>query len=160
MRLTVAGHRAIGGQSARREHSGRTDRGTALLLFPAGFLVILVLAAIAVDLSTTQLAQRELRRTLEVATDDAAAMLDDDAVRATDRLTLDADAAERVVRFEVATAHLPGPIVAGPTVVVDRDAGIVTATASIEVHPMFGPIVGGGPQTITVRAQGRLVEGR
>lgn len=48
------------------------ERGSTLLLFPAAVLVVVVLAAMAVDTSIAFLAQRELANATEAAANDAA----------------------------------------------------------------------------------------
>lgn len=134
------------------------DRGSTLLLFPAAVMVLLLLAAIAVDLSSLHLARRELSRAASQAADDAAAMIDRAEARRTGRTTIDHAAAERVVRYEMRVAHLPGPLAGDPQVTVDDRTGTVTVVASIDVEPVFGTAVGRGSERITVRASGRLLD--
>lgn len=62
MRLTMA-----------RAHRKSGERGSALILVPAGFLVLILLAGIAVDSAATYLAQRQLSDALSAAANDAAA---------------------------------------------------------------------------------------
>jgi len=138
---------------------GDDERGSTLLLFPAGVLVLLVLAAIAVDLSALHLARRELHRAASVAADDAASMIDRDATHRTGHTVLDPEAAERVVRFELGTTRLPGRLVGRPDVRVDVAAATVEVTVSMELDPTFGRVVGRGPAVVTVHATGRLVDG-
>jgi hypothetical protein len=47
------------------------ERGSVLVLVPAGFLVLILLGALAVDSATTYLAQRQLRDSLTAAANDA-----------------------------------------------------------------------------------------
>jgi Flp pilus assembly protein TadG len=135
------------------------ERGSTLLLFPAAVLVLLTLAAIAVDLSGLHLARRELSRATEQAADDAAAMIDEAAARGDGEAHIDHAAAERVVRFELAVARLRGRLIGSPHVVVDDRTDTVTVEATIEVDPVFGSVPGRGPQRITVRSVGRLIDG-
>lgn len=56
----------------------RDERGSALMLIPAGVLVLLVLAAIALDSAVIFMAHRELNNRAAGAANDIAAMLVDD----------------------------------------------------------------------------------
>ena len=49
------------------------ERGSSLLLFPAGVLIVMVLAAMAVDTSIAFMGQRELANATAAAANDAAA---------------------------------------------------------------------------------------
>ena len=64
----------------------RPERGSTLLLFPAAILVVMALSAIAVDLSVQHGAQRDLRRVVHAAADDAAASIDLDLLRETTKV--------------------------------------------------------------------------
>jgi len=86
----------------------RGERGTALVLAPAMVLVFVVLAAIALDLTTVAGAQRAAERAVAAATDDAAGMLDGRAHQVDGAVRIDPIAAERVVRAHLSTADLPG----------------------------------------------------
>lgn len=137
-----------------------SEQGSTLLLFPAGVLVLLVLAAIAIDLSTMHLGRRELLRTAAQAADDAAAMLDVAAVRRGDLHTLDRVAAERVVRAEISSAHLAGTVVGPPVVAIDPATGAVTVTVAMDLEHVFGRVVPGIGRTerIVVTVSARLVD--
>lgn len=136
----------------------RDERGTTLLLFPAAVLVLLVLAAIAVDLSTVHLARRELVRVASQAADDASSMIDTGAVRRSGATVLDRDTAVRVARYEMAVARLPGELVGTPSVEVDTAARTVTITASMRVDAFFGAVAGDAGHLVTVRVGGELVD--
>ena len=59
------------------------DRGSVLMLMPAGVLVVLLLGAIAFDLSVVFLRQRQASSlAVDVANDLATAALDEEAFRA------------------------------------------------------------------------------
>jgi Flp pilus assembly protein TadG len=136
----------------------RSDRGTTLLLFPSAVLVLLLLAAIAVDLSQVHMARRELARAADQAADDAAAMIDHAEAHRTGRTRIDHAAADGVVRFELAVAHLHGRLVGTPQVTFDDPTGTVIVTASVDVEPVFGRVVGRGPERVTIEARGRLID--
>ncbi|MFN8050554.1 MAG: pilus assembly protein TadG-related protein [Acidimicrobiales bacterium] len=141
--------------------SSRSERGTTLLLFPAAVLVLMILAAIAVDMSSVQLARRELFRTASQAADDGAAMVDQAALRRGDGVHIDRGAAERVVRFEMAAARLPGTL-REVGVTVDDARGVVTVTATMDVRRVFGRVVPSSPSTdrVDVHVSGRLLDHR
>lgn len=77
--------------------TGRPERGSTLLLFPAAVLIVVALAAMAVDTSIAFLAQRELANAAAAAANDAATRaLSDDAFYRGNRIELDARAVEAV----------------------------------------------------------------
>lgn len=74
------------------------ERGSVLALVPAGFLVLLILAAIAVDSGVAFLGQRQLGDTLAAAANDAAgAALSPASFYRTGALVIDPVKAEQVV---------------------------------------------------------------
>ena len=137
-----------------------TERGTALLLYPAGVMVLMVLASISVDLSAIRLARQELDSTVQVAADDAAGMVDESSLRSGDRLVIDLDRARRLVEGEMALADTA--CVSIPTVTVDLGPrpGTVTVTARCEVAHIFGRALPGVPRTepIVASAVGERVQ--
>ena len=138
----------------------RSERGTALLLFPAAVMVLMVLAAIAVDLTSIHLARRELYRTASQAADDAAAMIDHHSLRAGDLRTIDLGAATRLVRSELAAAKLPGAVVDGPRVRLGPRPGTVEVTLTISVEHFFAKAIPGAGESerITVDVVGELLD--
>ena len=84
------------------------DRGSSLMLVPAGVLVVVLLGAIAVDLSAAHLAQRRLVQVTERAADDAAGMLDRDALRSGNAVRVQPAAAERLARLQVGAFEVAG----------------------------------------------------
>lgn len=142
--------------------TARGERGSVLLLFPAAVLVVVMLAAITVDLSMLHTARRELVVATSQAADDGAAMVDRDALHHDGRPRLDAALAERVARASLALARLRGPLVGTPTVVVDIAAGTVTVSATIRVDRFFSAGVRGarGDDLISITSIGRLIDHR
>ncbi len=123
------------------------------MLVPAGILVLLILAAIAVDSSIVLLAQRDLaNRTAATANDVAGALVDDSRFYSTGDIAVD----ERRASQYTALAFQPGRHPAGvetwraSATVVGRQ---VTIEASAEVPYLFGRAVPGLPRTTTVRAR-------
>jgi hypothetical protein len=135
-----------GGREARRGGRRRRpvpfsgERGSAMMLVPAGFLVLMLFAAIAVDSAGTFLAQRQLTDALAAAANDAAtAGLDNTAYYERGDLVLDPGASARVVCRSMAAqgdgdlrdlelqAGVSGPVIA------------VRGTAEVDV--IFGRII-------------------
>jgi hypothetical protein len=137
------------------------------MLAPALVLVVLVLGAIAVDLSLVHAARRSAYRSLSAAADDAAAMVDAAEFQRSGEVRIDPDAATRVVR-----AHLglfdgeappgfaePAFRVLDADVATDVTTGIVRIHATVEVEHVFGPAVPGLGDTtvISVTTSGRML---
>jgi hypothetical protein len=139
------------------------ERGSALMLVPAGILVVLLLASLAVDSSVVFLAQRDLAdRTAAVANDVANAAADDAALygaAAADggvgggrRVALRPDVAEAYVALAFDPARPPAGYDAwGASVEVDGPAVTVSATAV--VRPIFAGAIPGVAHSVTVRAR-------
>ena len=130
----------------------RDDRGSALLLAPAGVLVLLVLGAIAADSAVVLLAERELAGAAAAAANDAAsAAIDDAAFYGGGNLRLDAGRAERVAAAAVAARAPSGVRVDAVTVrVVGRQ--VCVAVRGTTRH-WFAPAVPGANRTTAVQAR-------
>ena len=112
-----------------RRPSGRHDRGTVLLLFPAAVFVLCVLAALAVDSAHATMRRRELQHAADAAANDAAALAIDDAGLRSGVTRLDEDRARRIAIDAVARQGLGGDVrvvdvrvIDGATVVVELEA--------------------------------------
>ena len=91
--------------------AGAGQRGSVLMLMPAGVLVVLLLGAIAFDLSLVFLRQRQASSlAVDVANDLATAALDEGAFRAAGTYELDPDAADRIGRALVGSSDLADEI--------------------------------------------------
>lgn len=141
----------------RRRHS---ERGTALLLFPAAVMVLMVLAAITVDLSAMHMARREVYRAASQAADDAVTRLDTHALRSGELHVIDIAAARELVRDELTVATLPGPILDGPHVHAGPRRGTVEVTLTVRVEHFFAKAIPGAPDSeqITVDVVGELLD--
>jgi hypothetical protein len=81
----------------------KPDRGSVLALVPAGFLVLLILGALAVDSAATYLARQQLRDSLTAAANDAVtAGLSGSSFYSHGTLVLDPHQAAQVVCLTVA----------------------------------------------------------
>jgi Flp pilus assembly protein TadG len=135
------------------------QRGSVLLLFPAGVLIVLVLSAITVDTSIAFLAQRELANATAAAANDAASRaIDSDAFYEGDRLELDPDAvaavAEERVRLALdGTRHRGLQVRAVATPPMGPGCPwTVQVSASSRVAYVFAKALPGGPDEAAVRA--------
>jgi Flp pilus assembly protein TadG len=128
----------------------KRERGSALTLVPAGVLVLIVLGAVALDLSIAFLGERELANATAAAANDAASALDEDALRAGDQLVLDPRRADIVARRSLAArGRTPVDV---DRVAVDVDGVRVTVRASGTVTYVFAKAVPGAPRRARVEA--------
>ncbi len=130
------------------------------MLMPAAVLIVIVLAAIAVDFAVTFLAERELANVTAAAANDAAGQALDEAVfHSTGEVRLDPAVARSVVTSSMATRHLE--YVDGLEWDVDvAPSGQVTVVARGTVGTIFSKAIPGGPARATVeaRSQARAIE--
>jgi Flp pilus assembly protein TadG len=130
----------------------RGDAGSSLMLMPAAVMVVLVLGAIAVDLSVVHLAHRDLLSVADSAANDAVtAGLDPDALRATGEYHLDIGRATQAVQRTLAVHQLTGratiiAVTTGPA------PGQVTVELSMTVDYVFAKAIPGANDGTTVRA--------
>lgn len=105
----------------------RRDRGSVLMLMPAGVLVMLLLGAIAFDLSLVYLRQRQASAVaVDVANDVASLAVDEAVLRADGRFELDPVRADEIGRALVASSDLAEEVVEVEVTVV--------APATVEVR--------------------------
>lgn len=106
------------------------ERGSVLLLFPAAFLVVLVLGAIAIDAGVLFLEQRELAAAAGAAANDAATLaVDHDVLRTSGQVVLDPARAEQAVAGSLASRGVLDRLSGPPQVLVDGDRITVSLTA-------------------------------
>lgn len=130
------------------------ERGSALLLFPAGILVVLILGSIAVDFSIVFLAERELASAAAAAANDAAgAGIDTAHFRQTGEVVLDPIAAERAGESAVTRRASAFELTGATITAVDADTVEVVIRA--EVRYLFAKVIPGGPHSTTVEARAR-----
>lgn len=122
------------------------------MLVPAGILVLLCLAAIAVDAAVVLAAQRDLgHRTAAVAGDLANIAVDDDALYRDGEVQLRPDVASSHVRLAFPADRPPSGYVSW-TAAVRTDGRRVTVTAEAEVRHLFAAAIPGVATSTTVRA--------
>ena len=138
----------------------RAERGSALALVPAGFLVLVVLAAITVDSAVAYLGQRHLDDAITSAANDAAvAGLSDRSFYASGAVTLDAAATEGVVCRSLAALGSQG--LRQLSIEVGVRGAEVEIVATARILAVFGrALPGGGARTVraavTANAETRL----
>lgn len=143
---------------APRGHGGRStgDRGSTLLLVPAGFLVVLIMASIAVDMSLVHLRQRQAVDVASGAANDAVtAAAEEGALRGGDGVAVSQADAEAVVERIVAASDLAPEVVGAPVVRVT--AASVEVELTVRADYVFAGAVPGAPDgtTVTARASAR-----
>lgn len=127
------------------------ERGSALILFPAGVLAVLVLAAIAMDLSLVHLARREAITVAESAANDATTYgLDEHLFRSGGGYALDPGRVRAAIDRSIVAAgvgeHLDGP----PRVTIDGTT--VRVQVALQVDYVFARALPGVAHTTTVTA--------
>lgn len=143
------------------------ERATSLVLAPALVFVLLVLGAVAVDLSLAHTARRSAYRSLTAAADDAAAMVDAREFQRSGEVRLDADGARRVARAHLGLLGGAGPEefeapafeITEAEVTTDPNRGVVRIEATVVVERVFGSAVPGIHDSFSfpVVATGRML---
>lgn len=127
-----------------------------LMLMPAGVLVVLLLGAIAFDLSLVFLRQRQASSlAVDVANDLAAAALDEAAFRADGRFRLDPDRADELGRALVAASDLGADVREVDVAVVGLDT--VEVRVVVDVDYVFAKAIPGASDGTTVTATATAV---
>jgi hypothetical protein len=128
------------------------ERGSVLLLVPAGLLVLIVLGGIAVDSAAVLLAQRELASTVAAAANDAAgAAVADPAFYGGGDVQLDAARAREVATASLHARRPRGVEIDEPLEITVQGRQVcVSATAS--VRRIFAPAVPGASRSARLHA--------
>lgn len=131
------------GTGAVRAGAGRTgDRGSALALVPAGFLILLLLGALAVDDGAAYLGQRDLSANLQAAANDAAgSALSSASFYGRGAVQIDAGQAAKVVCGDLAAQGSDGLFDRAVSMAVTGDTVYVEAHAL--VRAVFGRSIPG-----------------
>jgi hypothetical protein len=130
------------------------------MLMPAAVLVVIILGAIAVDLSIVHLGEREASAAASAAVNDAVTEgVDQDRLYATGAYALDPGAVAETIRVSLAAQEQSGrdlEVVAGPTL-TDSDGDGATDTVTIRVRMtvdyLFARSIPGAPEHTTVEAE-------
>lgn len=120
------------------------------MLVPAGLLIVLIMASIAVDMSLVQLRQRQAHDLAAGAANDAATAAADHVEVRSGGYAVDLDAATAVVEDIVAASQLAPDVVGSPRVQIDD--GVVEVEISLYADYIFAGVVPGAPDGMTVTA--------
>jgi hypothetical protein len=119
-----------------------SERGSVLMLVPAGFLVLIILAALAVDSAAAYLGQQQLHDSLAAAANDAVtAGLSNQSFYANGAVVLDPSAVGRVVCLTVAAQS--DSDLHGLTVRMAVDGASVRLEGTATVDAVFGRAIPG-----------------
>lgn len=134
----------------------RNERGTALMLMPAGVLIVLVLGALAVDSAILFLGERELADLSAAAANDAAtAAIVEESFYECGRLQLDAERAKAVAETVARTRASDAMTLTGVAVDVrnSQQPPEVEITATGTVRLIFTPALPGRSRSRAVQAR-------
>ena len=126
------------------------DRGSILLLVPAAFLVVMILASIAVDMSLVHLRQRQAHDLAASAANDAVTAAADHLGLRHGRIQMAQADAEAVVARIVAASDLAPQVVGPPVVRIRPDT--IEVELSVRADYVFASVVPGAPDSTTVTA--------
>jgi Flp pilus assembly protein TadG len=131
----------------------RDERGSVLMLVPAGILVLLILAAIAIDSAIVLTAQRDLaNRAAAAANDIAAGAVSDDGFYGQGTIALDQPRADAYVALAFDPDH-PSAGFDDWSAFAETDGRRVTVVARARVHYLFAPAIPGVSETTEVVAR-------
>ncbi len=128
------------------------DRGSILMLMPAAILIVLVLGAIAVDMSVIYLAKHELIDAASAAANDAATVgLNEASLRVGSGYSLDPTRIDEAVGRSLASSGILGRL-AEPPMVTITSTDQVRVDLTIEVDYIFAKALPGNRGHTTVHA--------
>lgn len=132
----------------------RRQRGSVLLLMPAGILVVVVLGSIAVDFAIAFLGEREVASLATSAANDAvAAAVDEDHLRATGEFRLDPARVELVVAATLEAASTEVDLDPPAVTIVEVDGQpAVRVRLTGRIRYVFAPALPGAPTHAEVGA--------
>lgn len=132
----------------------RRDRGSVLMLMPAAVLIVLVLSAIAVDLSIVQLGQHQLVDAADAAANDAVTYgLSEDAFRVGGGYAIDPRRAREAVLRSLDAEGLLDRLSVPPTIEITGPA-TVAVTLHMDVDYLFARSLPGTPDGTALTARG------
>ena len=138
--------------SARRSAD---ERGSVLMLVPAGVLIVFVLASIAVDMSLVHLRKRQAFDLASAAANDAATAGADQAALRSGSYVIEPDSARAVVDDVVGASELASHLAAPPSVTVTAEG--VSVELALEADYIFAGVVPGAPDGTVVAASATAV---
>ena len=137
-------------------HGPERSRGSVLMLMPAGALIVLLLGAIAFDLSLVFLRQRQASSlAADVANDLASVALDVPTFRASGAFELDPRRADAVGRALLDASDLADELTSATITVDGTDT--VTVRVIVSVDYVFAKAIPGAADGTTVTASATAV---
>jgi Flp pilus assembly protein TadG len=134
----------------------RGSRGSVLMLMPAGFLIVLMLAAVSFDLSLLFLRQRQASAVAtDIANDVASAALDTDRYRSTGTFALDPERADDLAASYAESSDVGGLLLELDVEVPDEETVRVTVTLGVDY--VFARAIPGAAEGTTVTASATAV---
>ena len=125
--------------------------GSVLILMPAAVLIVLLLGAIAVDLTTVHLRQQQAIDAAASAANDAVTYgLDESALRSGRGYRLDPDRVRRAVDESIDDQGLADELVE-PPVVTEPTPDSVRVELTLRADYLFARSIPGAPRSTTVR---------
>jgi hypothetical protein len=126
------------------------ERGSVLMLVPAGVLIVLVLASIAVDMSLVHLRKRQAFDLASAAANDAATAGADQAALRLGSYVIEPGSARAVVDDVVGASELAPLLAAPPSVTVTAEG--VSVEITLEADYVFAGVLPGAPDSTIVAA--------
>lgn len=131
---------------------GGSERGSVLLLFPAAFLIVLLLGSIAIDAAAVFLAQRELAAAGAAAANDGVALAAEASLaRGDDPVVIDPVVLERAVLESLDRRGVLDELVEPPRITVVGADRVEVRLVGHADH-VIAPAIPGGRDGTTVRA--------
>ena len=131
------------------------ERGSVLMLVPAGLLIVFVLASIAVDMSLVHLRKRQAFDLASAAANDAATAGADQAALRSGSYVIEPGSARTVVADVVRASELAPHLAAPPSVTVTAEG--VSVEITLEADYIFAGVVPGAPEGTVVAASATAV---
>ena len=129
---------------------GTSEHGSVLMLMPAAVLIVIVLAAMTVDMSIVHLAEREAAAAADAAANDAVTWgLDETTLYQDGEYRLDAGRVRESVNRSLAAHEISGRL---SSVSVSNDIDSVSVNVEIEVDYVFARALPGAADGTTVSA--------
>ena len=125
------------------------DRGTVMLLFPASVIVILVLAAIVLDIGLVHVRVEELRAAAASAANDVLGAVDIDHLRDTGEIVFDLEVGKSLVADSIAAGPLPQATV--DSVSISRDSANrweIAVTVRMTIDYIIAPALPGNKSSL------------
>lgn len=142
----------------RRPRLDRTDDGSVLMLLPAAVFVVLVLAAITLDVGFVHVRAQEVRFAASSAANDALGALDADALRSTGTISFDQREAERLARAAVVSGPVPHADVEAVTVTRrSTERWEVSVTLGADVRYLIAPALPGASRRVRITTTERAL---